>query len=318
MRNRNIFAAIFTTLLMVIGPVNVSCNQKLNIEPVTPVNQNSENGEDANGTTADLPTEPAPCTNKVVAHRGGSAECGAPDNSRASLKYAMDLKCYAMECDIYWTKDNNIVVAHATNTYYINNLKPWENTLDRLRKAGKLANGEELPSLTDFLDIVQVEGNCTKLCLDIKNLDNSLTDYPIKAVQRACEIIADRKAEKFCEFICTGNTTVAAAAAACQAKYGIPVGWMSNSEPFNHLSKGFTWANLSTIYIKPFATSTTQRTIDEYLNAGMQFSVYNVDKQAGDGNAAYSDEAVAYYVSRYKDLRCICTNYPKWLLSKVQ
>ena len=175
-----------------------------------------------------------------------------------------------------------------------------------------------MPSLTEFLDIVQVEGNCTKLCLDIKNLDGTLTDYPIKAVQRACEIIAARKAEKFCEFICTSNTAVAAAAAVCQTKYGIPVGWMSNSEPHVHLSKGFTWANLSTVYIKPYGTHATQRTIDQYLNAGMEFSVYNVDKQKGDGNAAYSDEAVAYFVSRYKDLRCICTNYPKWLLSKVQ
>lgn len=31
----------------------------------------------------------------------------------AALEYAMSLGCYGMECDIYWTKDNDIIVAHA-------------------------------------------------------------------------------------------------------------------------------------------------------------------------------------------------------------
>ncbi|MBP5720858.1 MAG: glycerophosphodiester phosphodiesterase [Bacteroidales bacterium] len=261
-------------------------------------------------------TEPAPCTNRVVAHRGGSRESGAPDNSRASLRYSMDLKCYAMECDIYWTKDENVVIAHATDTYYINGLRPWEHTLLELRKAGKLKNGEELPTLEEFLDIVQVEGNCTKLCLDIKNLDGNLTAYPIKAVQRACEIIKKRKAEKFCEFICTGNETVAAAAANCMVVYGIPVGWMANKNPAGHKAKGFSWANLSAkSYMTPYGDG--DRTIDEFKNAGMQISVFNIDRESGDGNAVYSAEAVNYYVNRYADLRFICTNYPKWLLSKL-
>ena len=317
MRRKNQIAAILCAVALAFLPTG--CRPDLNIPDVDPVPVTPVDPVDpVDPTPTTRPTEPAACTNKVVAHRGGSAECGVPDNSRASLKYAMGLKCYAMECDIYWTKDNDVVIAHASNTYYINGLKPWENTLEQLRRAGRLKNGEELPSLSDFLDIVQVEGNCTKLCLDIKNLDGNLTQYPSKAVTRACEIISERKAEKFCEFICTGNATVAAAAAACQVKYGIPVGWMSTSGPSTHLSKGFTWANLSTLYIEPYATSTPKHTIDEYLNAGMQFSVFNVDQKAGDGNAATSDEAVAYYVSRYKDLRCICTNYPKWLLSKVQ
>ena len=316
MRRIRQIATVLCALTLTMLPV--ACHEEPNIPEVLPVNPGGESEKPDPDVPTTLPTEPAPCNNKVVAHRGGSAECGAPDNSRAALKYAMSLKCYAMECDIYWTKDNDVVIAHAANTYYINGLKPWEYSLEQLRRAGKLKNGEELPSLSDFLDIVQVEGNCTKLCLDIKNLDNDLTEYPSKAVMRACEIIAERKAEKFCEFICTGNATVATAAAACQVKYGIPVGWMSSAVPATHLSKGFTWANLSTIYIQPFGTSTTQRTIDQYLNAGMEFSVYNVDRQSGDGNATYSDEAVAYYVSRYKDLRFICSNYPKWLLSKVQ
>jgi hypothetical protein len=61
-----------------------------------------------------------------------------------------------------------------------------------------------------------------------------------------------------------------------------------------------------------------QRTIDEFKNAGMQISVFNIDSQSGDGNAVYSEEAVNYYINRYADLRFICTNYPKWMLSKLK
>lgn len=289
-----------------------SCSNKIDI----PQPKGGENEQQQDDKPGIYTTEPAPCDNKVVAHRGGARESGNPDNSRASLKYTMSLKCYAMECDIYWTKDNNVIIGHATDTYFINGLKPWEHTLTEIRKAGVLKNGETIPTLEDFLEIVQVEGNCTKLVLDIKNLDGSLTAYPIKAVQRACEIIKERKAEKFCEFICTGNETVAAAAANCMVVYGIPVGWMANKNPAGHKAKGFNWANLSAkSYMTPYGDG--ERTIDEFKNAGMQISVFNIDLTAGDGNAVYSEEAVNYYINRYSDLRFICTNYPKWMLSKL-
>ena len=168
--------------------IPVGCGKNLNIDPPTPVPGGG--GGDTPTPDSERPTEPTICTNKVVAHRGGSAECGQPDNSRASLKYAMSLKCYASECDIYWTKDNDVIIAHAKDKFFINGLRPWEHTVLEIRRAGKLTNGEEIPTLTDFLDIVQVKDNCTKLCLDIKNLEG-FPDYPSKAVMRACEIIAN-------------------------------------------------------------------------------------------------------------------------------
>lgn len=73
--------------------------------------------------------KPAACTNNIVAHRGGAAECNAPDNSLASLRYAIEQGCYASECDIYWTKDDNVVVAHADGKCQINGMHPWEHTL---------------------------------------------------------------------------------------------------------------------------------------------------------------------------------------------
>ena len=71
-------------------------------------------GGSDNGGGDEIPV-PEKANNKVVAHSGGSAEAGTakyPDNSIASLSYAISLGCYASECDIYWTADNNVVVAH--------------------------------------------------------------------------------------------------------------------------------------------------------------------------------------------------------------
>lgn len=296
-----------------LGLALVSCDHDL--DPMGGKNTGGNGG--GTGSTGEISYEPAPCDNKVVAHRGGSRECGLPDNSRASLRYTMNLKCYASECDIYWTKDNNVIIAHADGEGKINGLFPFKSTVTELRRAGKLSNGEELPTLEEFLEIVMIEGNCTKLMLDIKNITGQSTDYPSNAVKRACEIIKEKKAEKFCEFICTGQQTVAATAAQCMVAYNIPIGWMGNATPAEHKAKGFTWANLSAAsYMTPYGAG--KRTIKEFKDAGMEISVFNVDRAAGDGNAVYSDEAVAYYVSKIDDLRCICTNYPSWLIKKIE
>ena len=158
---------------------------------------------------------PAEVGNRVVAHRGGSTEAGTrqfPDNSVAALNYAIGLGCYASECDIYLTKDDDVVVAHASAGCYINNLKPWEHTLAELRAAGTLANGEQLPSLADFIDVV-LEAGTTRLWLDVKNItiDGKSTEEgreaSARACERACEIIEEMGAQNFCEFIVTGNAT---------------------------------------------------------------------------------------------------------------
>ena len=113
MRRRNRITLVLCALALALLPT--ACSEDPNIPDVIPVDGGGTDKTEPEVPT-NLATEPAPCYNKVVAHRGGSAECGVPDNSRASLKYAMGLKCYAMECDIYWTKDNDVVIAHATDT----------------------------------------------------------------------------------------------------------------------------------------------------------------------------------------------------------
>ena len=258
----------------------------------------------------------------VVAHRGGATESGHPDNSLAGLKYALDLKVYAVECDIYATADNRVIVAHATQGCLVNGLKPWEHTYDELCAAGTLSNGERLPLLEDFLEEVMRAGT-SKLWLDVKNItiDGKSTEEgreaSARACERACEIIEEMGAQNFCEFIVTGNATKISSSSpvtiwqrslAAAGAVGSNAGWMSFRNPADYISYGYPWANLSTenLYFEGKTVNKNGYSVQKFLDAGLKLSVYNADL----------DVDMDYYLA-YKDkLYAICTNYPRKLLGK--
>lgn len=260
---------------------------------------------DGPDTPEEVSDKPGDCGNIVVAHRGGASEAGKayPDNSMASLQYAMSLKCYACECDIYWTKDDNVVVAHADADYKINGLHPWEATLAEIRKAGNLENGEMVPDLEMYLDEVMKKGSCTRLWLDIKNIVGK-PDYPIKAAKKACEIIKAKKAKNFVEFICTSNATVMTSSYSFATASGVNIAWMANKPASEYLQKTYKWANLSTEFMKQGGG---ERTVEEFTQAGIAFSVFNAD----------DDATMNHYISYAPTMKAICTNYPKKLLTKM-
>ena len=265
--------------------------------------------KDTTGTTTETFPSPAKCDNIVVAHRGGSTEVGKtanPDNSIAALRYAMALKCYASECDIYWTADDQVIVAHADAECKVNGLYPWEATVAQIRAAGNLSNGEQVPTLGDMLDVVMSSGSCTKLMLDIKNITypSTLTKYPIAACKKACEIITAKKAKNFTEFICTGNSTVMASSFLYAFTAGTPIGWMSNSAASVYVGNGYPWANLSIDYMTKGGGA---RTIDEFTKAKIALSIFVVD----------TDDDMTYYVNNASKLKAIATNYPKKMLVKM-
>lgn len=292
-------------LSLVLGAfIAASCSKEetqpapfIPIEPETPEN-----------------TLPAPGEAKsiVVAHRGGSAEAGKtsfPDNSIASLRYAMSIGCYASELDVYWTKDDQIVVAHADSECRINGMHPWQHTLEELRNGGKLSNGETLPSLEEYLEVVMEEGSCTKLWLDLKNITypKQMSDEVIAACRRSCEIVKEMKADNFVEFICTGNSTVYSASKLIAAEYGIPIGWMANRSASDYASNANMWANLSTEYfVSPIGSG--DRTIEEFADKNVAISIYNADTAT----------QMRYFVERRSMMKAICTNYPKQLITLIQ
>lgn len=260
---------------------------------------------------------PEAADNIIVAHRGGSTEAGTsttPDNSIASLRYAQRLRCYASEADIYWTKDNRIIVAHADSNIKINGLYPWEHTLAELQASGKLKNGETMASLEEYLLETMKSGSCTKLWLDLKNCYVSASaphhDKVVKAAERACEIITEMGAAPWVEFICTGYEDPMPASKAAAEKAGVPFGWMANKYAATYVNKGVKWANLSVSYVKDGINDTSDaiHTIDSFVDKGIAFSVYTIDNET----------EMNYYVANRDKLKAITTNYPAKFLPKFR
>ena len=101
--------------------------------------------------------------NKIIAHRGAWKEFNLPQNSVASLKKAIELKCFGTEFDVHLTKDLIAVVNH--DAYFFGLNIETTNYNDLLIK--ELSNGEKLPTLNDFYSegLNQSE---TKLILEVK------------------------------------------------------------------------------------------------------------------------------------------------------
>lgn len=249
--------------------------------------------------------------NKVVAHRGGSMEVGIPDNSMEALDYTIGLGCFASECDVYITKDNRIIVAHADGKGKINGFFPWEATFDQIVSAEKLPNGEVIPSLEEYLDRI-IEGNSTILWIDVKYLSflpkEQADDLAIRAVEVLSEIVRKKGAQHFVELITPRVQVHEAAVKAANGDWA--VGLMDTKRsPDYFKDKGYDWANFQNSVVFYYNGQTKgQYSIDDYVSQGIQVSVYHVD----------SDMNREYYVNRFDDMRALTTNYPAALLQKIK
>lgn len=254
--------------------------------------------------------QPKEVNNKVVAHRGGSLEAGVPDNSLAALDYTIGLGLFAMEVDIYITKDDHVVVAHASAAGKINGFYPWEATYAQLADA-KLANGEQLPRLEDFLDRILAAGS-TRLWLDVKSISavptSEADEYSSRAAERAAEIIREKKANNFVEFIVGRASILRRTLAASKGEWN--TAYMNTGiSPTSFLGQGTTWANLSidNIFFNN-GTMSGSYGIDDYAALGIKVSVYNVD----------TEQNREWYAARATSLYAICTNYPQAMLTALQ
>lgn len=102
--------------------------------------------------------------NKVIAHRGAWKANNLPQNSIASLKHAIELKCTGSEFDVRMTADGVLIVNH-DETY---NKLEIEKTKYSELAIFKLANGEKLPTLEEYL-LAGIDNNTsTRLVCEIK------------------------------------------------------------------------------------------------------------------------------------------------------
>lgn len=264
------------------------------------------------GTGGTLPV-PKKANHNVVAHRGGSMEKNCPDNSIEALNYAIELGCYASECDIYITKDNQVVVAHADRNNKINGLHPWEATYEQIASAAKLPNGETIPKLEDYLDRV-LEAGTTILWIDVKSFPAAVLpteqgdEYTARAAERAAEIVRQKKADRFVEFILVSDPAYKRAVAAVKGAWPCGHMWYRFS-PSDFRKNGYKWANFSnTAVFYHNGKVKGDYTIEDYLKAGIEVSIYHVD----------SEMDRVWYVPKAKSLYALTTNYPKALIEAIQ
>ncbi|UOB16110.1 glycerophosphodiester phosphodiesterase family protein [Abyssalbus ytuae] len=102
--------------------------------------------------------------NVVVAHRGAWRAKQFPENSIASLSHAIQLNCTGSEFDVRMTSDSILVVFHDPDYH---GLLIEETTYDELSKF-KLSNGENLPTLKEYLLTGLNNNTSTGLVCEIK------------------------------------------------------------------------------------------------------------------------------------------------------
>lgn len=132
---------------------------------------------------------------RVIAHRGHWNVGGSAQNSRSSLQNAFDLECYGSETDVWITTDGHVMVNHdaAFNGTTI------ETSTYRTCSGLKLSNGETMPELKDFLDMLEGEDS-TKLIIEIKThaslergkacIDSVLSQIKARGLEEKVEYIA--------------------------------------------------------------------------------------------------------------------------------
>lgn len=113
--------------------------------------------------STDMGTSQEFYTNKVIAHRGAWKKNNLPQNSIASLREAIKLKCEGSEFDVWMTADSILVVNHDPTFF---DIEIETSTYDELLEKS-LSNGEKIPTVKAYItEGMKQQG--TKLIMEIK------------------------------------------------------------------------------------------------------------------------------------------------------
>jgi glycerophosphoryl diester phosphodiesterase len=226
--------------------------------------------------------------NNVVAHRGLWIEKGYPDNSLAALKAAISIGCFASECDIHITSDDRVVVFH-DDTFRGLILK--DTGYEELCAAGTLSNGEKIPLLEEFIDVILRSGT-TKLWIDVKSMPDihGGNEYSIKAARAAARIVHEKHATNFVEFIAGREEVLTECISAAKGEWAC--GYMNpNATPASFHTKGYKWANLTVNVLYR-----DQELINKFRDYQIRVSTYNAD----------SEEQMTWFLAQ--KFYAVCTN----------
>ena len=132
---------------------------------------------------------------KVIAHRGAWKNTNLPQNSLGALNAAINMQCFASECDIWMTADSVLVVNHDPHFYEM----PIESTTYSELLTKKYPNGESIATLKQFLTTITKQKR-TRLVLDIKPSKIS-KERSIVLAQKCYEMVSAHKAQKIVDYI---------------------------------------------------------------------------------------------------------------------
>lgn len=130
---------------------------------------------------------------QVIAHRGYWHTNGSAQNSITALVKADSINCYGSEFDVWLTADNQLVVNHDETFKGVT----MQNATAKVCTAVELDNGEQLPTLQQYLD--QAKDLKTRLILELK--PHKTPEQETRAIEGILKMIKDMGFEKRTEYI---------------------------------------------------------------------------------------------------------------------
>ncbi len=129
------------------------------------------------------------CDNIVVAHRGAWKADNLPQNSIAALRKAIELGCTGSEFDVRMTADEVLIVTHDADYH---GMQVEESTYSELSKI-KLSNGETLPTLRDYINVLN-DKDSTGLVCEIK--PSKYKDRNAVIAEKTVSLVKELNADK--------------------------------------------------------------------------------------------------------------------------
>lgn len=180
-------------------------------------------------TTKSVAITPTFHNNPVIAHRGAWKKNNLPENSIASLKQAIGIKCAGSEFDVRMTADDSLVVNH--DPHY-NDLEIEKTNYADL-STFKLSNGEKLPTLKEYILAGIENNNATRLVCEIKPSEIS-KERGIRIAEKIFQIIQELKAQEMVVFI---SFDYAILKKIIELNTKISTQYLEDDKPFEQLKK---------------------------------------------------------------------------------
>jgi len=150
-----------------------------------------------------LGTMNAKTKTKIIAHRGFWNTEGSAQNSIAALTKANEIKVYGSEFDVWLSSDGVPMINHDPTT--ADHQLILEKTSSALLKQEKLANGEYLPTLEEYL---KKGKKCKYIKLIVELKPHSTKEREDSLTAKVLAMVKELKLEKKVEYISFSLNTV--------------------------------------------------------------------------------------------------------------